>query len=252
MNIVVRVLNKKGLDGFNGYLSQLRTGGKEGIPNYMHDEDEYSDALPVDAEVDPSRVFTTKLDFAKYLAGQLWPVLADHSRDRDVGLWSWLALCFFDDICPAKKDGTRSVGATYRYILSKEYKNHYRHLIRTPCLMYHIHGKHARPLIAGKLTQHGEAAEAIASRQHLFGNRPLFAALDRLYVTESDGAWHIKRGARGKEGGSFRRLAKVMRQFDLTYDFHDMTEDQIFDLLPPEFDKYKKAAKTSEPAESRV
>jgi len=49
-----------------------------------------------------------------------------------------------------------------------------------------------------------------------------------------------------------RRLAKVMRQFDLTCDFHDMTRDQIFDLLPPEFDKYKKAAKSSEPAESPV
>ena len=49
-----------------------------------------------------------------------------------------------------------------------------------------------------------------------------------------------------------RRLAKVMRQFDLTYDFHEMTEDQIFDLLPPEFDKYKNAAKSSELAESSI
>ena len=129
-------------------------------------------------------------------------MLADHSRDRDVGLWSWLALCMFDHICPAKKDGTRTVGATYRYIQSTEYKNHHRHLVRTPCLMYHIHGKHARSLIAGKLTQHGEAAEAIASRQHLFSNRPLFAALDRLYVADPGGEWHVRKGARGKEGAA--------------------------------------------------
>lgn len=252
MSIVVRVLNAKGIDGFDSYLSQLRTGGKEGIPNYLLNEEMFSDALPVDAEIDPELVFPTKLDFAEHLAGQLSPVLADHSRDRDVGLWSWLALCMFDHICPAKRDGARSVGATYRYILSKEYKNHYRHLIRTPSLMYHIHGKYARPLIAGKLSQHGEAAEAIASRQHLFGNRPLFVALDRLYITESGREWCVKRGARGKEGGSMRRLAKVMRQFDLTYDFHDMTGDQIFDLLPPEFDKYKKPTKISEPATSPI
>lgn len=243
--MIVRTLKPKGLEGFNAYLLQLRAGGKEGIPNYLLYEDDYSLELPVEVEVDPSLVFASKLDFASHLSGRLAPVLTDHSRDRDVGLWSWLALCFFDHICPAKKDGARSVGATYRYILSREYKNHYRHLIRTPCLMYHIHGKNARPLIAGKLTAHGEAAEQLASRQHLFGNRPLFEALDRLYITESGKEWHVKRGARGKDGGSMRRIGKVMRQFDLTYDFHDMTGSQILDLLPAEFDKYKKSTKTA-------
>lgn len=105
--------------------------------------------------------------------------------------------------------------------------------------MYSIHGENARPLLAGKLTAGGEAAEAMASRQHLFGNRPLFEALDKLYVAESDDGWEVKRGARGKGGGSMRRLGKVMRQYDLTYDFYDMTGDQILNVLPSEFDKYK-------------
>jgi hypothetical protein len=40
-------------------------------------------------------------------------------------------------------------------------------------------------------------------------------------------------------GGTLRRIGKVLRQFDLTYDLMAMTSGQIYDLLLREFDRFK-------------
>ena len=48
-----------------------------------------------------------------------------------------------------------------------------------------------------------------------------------------------KRGARGKAGGSLRRLAKVRQQFGVTGEIEELGHDQIMELLPKEFDRSK-------------
>lgn len=235
----LRKLNERGIESFASYLSDLRNGGTAPAPEYLLVDSQYSKAVQENVSIDNSRVFEGKFEFAEYLAVQLRPVLINEPSHQDAGLWSWLALCYFDLICPAGRDGTRRVWSNPQYILSKDRTNYYRHLVRTPCLLYHIHGKCARPLVASKPDRHGEAAEAFASRQHLFGSRPLFEVLDKLYISEVEGSWGVKRGARGKNAGSMRRLGKIMKQFDLTYDFLDMGSEEILAILPREFERYR-------------
>ena len=242
MNITVRRLNEHGIENFRSYLSGLAEGSTDTPPTHLLADDEYSDALPETSTVDPAGTFLNKMEFSQYLVDRLAPVRSDPAMDRHVGFWSWLALCFFDQICPPKNDGTRTPGAVHRFILSKDYKHHYRHLIRTPCLAYDIHGENARPLLASNTHQHGEASEQLLSRQHLFGNKALFEALNKLYVSEKGTEWRVKRGARGSGGGSMRRIGKVLKQFDLTYDLHAMTGQQIYEMLPAEFERFKKAS----------
>ncbi|HEX5136374.1 MAG TPA: hypothetical protein VFY93_05340, partial [Planctomycetota bacterium] len=85
----------------------------------------------------------------------------------------------------------------------------------------------------------GEASEQILSRQHLLTNREFFKALDALYVEDNQARWRLKVGAGGTGPGSLRRLGKVIRQFDLTFDLYGMDSSQILALLPREFERYR-------------
>ncbi len=241
MTMTVRMLNDTGLERFREYVGRLAGGAKDQPPPAeLLTSPASSDALPVDVRVDPSLTFTSKLDFGKYLHEQLTAVLALAGSDKNIGLWSWLDLCFFDHTCPERPDGTRRPGADHRHILSNDYKHHYRHLVRTPCLVYGIHGEHAVVVLRGEIHVHGEASEQILSREQIFTNKALFKAMHNLYVmVDGSGAVKLKSGARGDGGGSMRRLGKILRQFDLTYDLRMMSRLAILDLLPGEFARFK-------------
>lgn len=241
MSITVRTLSEAGIGAFATYLDDLTDGGTGDPPMELLEDPAYSMSLETTVSIDPTQDFSDKIEFGRYLAEQIEPIRQNGTMDRHIGFWSWLALCYFERICPALPDRTRKPGAAHRYILSQDFKHHYRHLVRTPCLVYALHGERSRIVLSGELHKHGEASEQILSREHLFTNGPLFDAMDQLYIrSESSGEWYLKRGARGRVGGSIRRLGKIVRQFDLTYDLRAMTGDQIITLLPREFDRFKR------------
>jgi hypothetical protein len=237
----VRALREIGIQRFRDYLAALRDEPATPFPEHLITDESCSlDVRPV-AEINPKRVFADKMDFGRYLVESLAP-LSDYPRlASDVGLWSWLALCYFEALCPSDGNG-RDVKAEHRYILSQEPRNHYRHLVRTPWNMYSLHGHNAAALLSGSPDTHGEASEQILGREFLRTNKGLFEAIDRLYVRRSGDSesWQLKKGARSKDApGTMRRLGKVVRQFDLTFDLYGMNGSQIFELLPDEFRRFK-------------
>jgi hypothetical protein len=82
----------------------------------------------------------------------------------------------------------------------------------------------------------GEVVEQVASNQEIVSNSTLMQVVTRLYL-DSDGQL-LKRGSGGNKGGSARRLAAVLAQFDLTWDTYAMTPSEIMELLPKEFDNF--------------
>ncbi len=79
------------------------------------------------------------------------------------GLWSALALVWFDLICPPSQGGQRKPKETYWYVFEKNYKTYYRHLIRTPWQCVRDHGDNARFMLTGSkqdpnpLSVHGKS-----------------------------------------------------------------------------------------------
>lgn len=236
----IRRLNAQGIEWFRDYLGELRNGSKSPPPEHLLTEDVASEAVAPYAELDTSALDGSKLRLALTVESALQPLERVAGLDRDVGLWSWLALALFDEICPARSDGARRPSSSYQYILSDDYRHYHRHLVRSPWLVRHLHGEHGLVTLVGPASQHGEAAEQLLSRTPVVTNKPLFAALSRLYVEKHGGQVRHRRGAAGRNGGSFRRVGKIIRQFDLTYDLHAMQPDEILNLLPREFDKFKK------------
>jgi hypothetical protein len=166
------------------------------------------------------------------------------SNDR--GLWTWLALYFFDQLCPSGSDGKRKLDKEYRYVLSSDYRHYYRHLVRTPWQLSRDHGPNSRFLLLATndgtdpLRRHGDILEQLGGTQSIIRSRPIIAEASRLYSDPLSG--RPKKGAAGKGGGSIRRFARVLRQLDLTFDPELMPLGGLSAILPVEFEGWKKSS----------
>lgn len=232
----LRALNRRGIEKFREYLQQIRDGGEfRGSPAILY-VDEFTTPLPRVVEVE-RRTFGSRLEAAEYLARLLadMPALAD-----DVGLWSWLALFYFDQLSPADAEGRRRPREDYHYIPTDSGWKRDRHLLATSYKLFLLHGINARLLLHAPVHEHGAFIYDLAFRRDLISNKGLIEAIDLLY-------WDVKR-AKPKRGvnatrgpGTLRRLITVIQQLDLNYDLYGMRAEEILRLLPPEFDKWKPA-----------
>ena len=185
------------------------------------------------------RPFATRFELAESLVERLESGQAeDHA---DAGLWAWLALYFFDQLCPAQGKGGRRVGARVRWIPAVgNFRRYYRHLVAGPVGVFRAHRGNpeaARVLLCTPPHQPGEVVEQLTSRQELVRNPAVVGAATLLYFDSETGG--VKRGAAGRGPGSARRLADVLNQLDVTWDLHAMTAEGVLAMLPSEFDRFR-------------
>jgi hypothetical protein len=236
----LRKLNDKGVAGF----AQWITDGAEGaLPLGLLVDPETSDKLSV--PVFPSQhAFKDRLEFGAYLV-DLLKGLDARTISRDVGLWSALALVWFDLLCPTEKSGMRKVDKGYRYILSGSFQTYYRHLVRSPWQLYRDHGENARFMlvrpreVANPLSIHGEILEQFGGRQRVMGSKPIIRAANYMYIDQATG--RPRKGVAGAGPGAALRFGKVVRQLDLTFDPEIMSPDEFIAILPKEFGKWREA-----------
>jgi hypothetical protein len=190
----------------------------------------------IDVGVQP---FATRFQLGQYLHGVL-DVLGRENIAHDPSLWNWLALLYFESICPARPDGSRKILGREHYILSSDYRKYYRHLLAAPYTLFDLHRDSARVLLHSAIDKHGDFVEQLASRQDVITNRALIKAVDSLYWAAGRNGGRPKRGATDRaRPGSLRRLVAVIQQLELTYDLHAMTDAQILGLLPAEFGSWR-------------
>ncbi len=238
--MALKKLNNLGISEFEDYLA----GGADGPPPiHLLDNPACSEVVsskifpPEDINIFPNRyVFGNRLN-------DLLKDLNPTEINLDKGLWSGLALLWFDAFCPPTAGGKRKPGKEYLYILSSNYNDYYRHLVRSPWRLIYDHGKNAKfALIAPKagknpLAVNGEIFENICGRQQVLANKKIIEAANRLYFDVPKN--RPKTGVAGSGKGSARRFGLVFRQFDLTYDPASMPPDTLTGLLPSEFDRWK-------------
>src|SRR5690349_16298642 len=91
----LRKLNDEGLQRFTTWILQGATGP---APQGLLVDPETSDPLPISIRPEP-RTFKDRFQFGRYLNDLLAPMeIGAISRDR--GLWSALAIVWFDQLCP--------------------------------------------------------------------------------------------------------------------------------------------------------
>lgn len=243
--ITVRKLNEKGTALFKAYLESLRSGVDSDPPRAILEQPDTSVALAVSAQVE-LRQFGTRQEAAERLVASLEGKVPKTELDHAPGVWNWLSLVYFDQLCPTHGADTRKVGKDYRYILPplsdpEHFRHYYRHLLAGAFRIHRQHKNSGKVLLAGALDKFDDFNEQIASRQEFISNPAIIAAVDELYYDVS--AKRPKRGAASnkRRPGTLRRLIDVIQQLDLTYDLYSLSGAQLLALLPREFNRWHKA-----------
>ena len=241
--MIVRRLNDEGIRQMQVFLDSLTTDTPIGYPDSILTDAATSDDLPVQIDVAPERRFARRFEAAEYLYRALAPLRHPlyHHIERDRGVWAWLSLLWFDQLCP-EEHGRRRPGELARWVPSfGDARRYYRHLLFGPYAIYCTH--HDRPeralcLFCQPLHVVGHIYYQLASCQNLITSAPVTEVATSLYYdARLDG---LRRGSQthGAEGSVFR-FAAVLMQFDRTFDLHTIPSDRLLHILPDEFRRFR-------------
>ncbi|MGB9759986.1 MAG: hypothetical protein ACP5KW_08600 [Thermoproteota archaeon] len=236
--VTVRVLTKEGIQEFRNYVHNLRSGLQVYRPNLNIEP--YSYEFKPSVQVDEDRLFSTRMDLAKYLSARF---AQSSIRRVDVignnALWTWFAYLWFDQLCPII-NGKRRIREDSKYICSSDYRDYYRHYVAAAYDMFSLHGEqNSKLFLQCPVYIHNDFTEQLASRQYIISNKTIVELAHLLYWDSKENK--PKRGGSDRnKPGNVRRLIKVLSQLELTYDIHSMDARELLKLLPKEFDIWKK------------
>lgn len=201
--------------------------------------------LTVDIDLSVLPKSCSRLQFAKMIVSHL-PTLEEQSLlvdDKYAG--AYLVAARFDLF--AAHDGTKWIlNKKHRYVPALQSgSTWFRHPIASVSL-YQACGDDAEMFLSGPTLEHPDLLEQVLSRPVIASNREMMRALSRLYWDSSRREFtgpEVTSAANPLPDGCLRRFVGkggFVDRFRATYDFHSMTSEQILDLLPAEFDRYKR------------
>jgi len=236
----LRIFNAGGIAHLEKYLQSVRSGGRDVLnrrESILNNPD-LSDVVRRDSPVFlENNEFANTTQAMQYLHGKLSGITGVGVIGKNAGLWAWLALFYFNQLCSVNERGECSVGVSARWIPDFQHSRHFHHLLLGPYLCYlpfRDNPERARVLLSHRLNREGVGVMGIGSRQELVTSDAVVEAAGDLYVGE-DGKF--KRGVTGKDG--IRRFVEVMQQFALTWDLYSMPKETLLDMLPGEFDCFR-------------
>jgi hypothetical protein len=234
--IYVRKLNSRGLGRFKKYLNDLRDKPSLEPPFEILENSDYSDVFQDRARVEKIK-FQHRTHMVEYLSKALTDLNASTGIDNK-GLWNWLSLFYFNQVCPKDIDGKRKLGMNHRYILDNSFRYYYKHLLAGPFQTYITYGNRARLILHGAVHISNDIHHKLAERQNFITNPSIVGVADALYFDQDKSK--PKPGAQSKtRGGSILRFINVIQQLELTFDLYSMSSEEILKLLPTEFDTWQ-------------
>jgi hypothetical protein len=231
----VKRLTDEGTRTFEEYLEALRHDGTLTPPFNLLDDPTHSEPIACHAQID-DRSFASRYELGEYLVEQ-FKDCEQRLIANDAGLWNWLALLYFGQICKIK-DGAWKPSENAHYIMSQHYGKRPRHAIRTTYILIGKYGQKVRFMFS-KLDERGELIEQIAATQYLWSCEGVIDAASRMYKDNLKNTF--KSGAGGSGRGSARRLKAYLSQLTLTYDLLSLTAGEVLALLPAEYNKFNPA-----------
>ncbi len=187
----VRRFNTDGIGAFVNYRARLSLEPTLPPPLEILEDPGLTElvAEKVDA---PIRSFKNRMEAGLFL-NELVDMLGLKLPERDQGLWSWLTLFYFDEVCPADSNGKRNALAEERLVpLVDNFQKFYRHLLLGPFCIVRAHRdrpERAIALLCSPLWKPGEIVAQLASRKELVTNRAVAEAATTLYYNPTTGSF---------------------------------------------------------------
>ena len=146
----LRRFNSEGLQTFREFLASCRRQPDTEVPLGLLENNSFTEV--VESATPVSRIqFETKGEVARYLDSVLKPIPPDELL-HDGGMWSWLALLFFESVCPTE-EGQRVVKNDYHYIFEPHNVRHfYRHLLFVSWRVLQLAPVHNRLFLRSQLS----------------------------------------------------------------------------------------------------
>lgn len=226
-------LNDDGILLFDSYVKELSSNPKKEIPYNLLENPETSSPNGLGVNFDAEIRFSSRHECGEYLAVNLKNVEQRHILN-DSGLWSALALLWFDQLCPRDKNGARKPSKNYNYILSEDFRHYTRHSIRTAWQLASLYGEDARYLQAKEMSQRGDLIEQLLGRQYYVDCKGVMLTASRLYTDEKTKSF------KKRSTSSMRDYVRWLKQVGLTYDLYSISEDDLYEMLPFEFSAFKR------------
>ena len=232
----LRRFNSAGVSHFRDELAKLREDPTSEIPSHLLEDDSLSHRVLPEIGINEQR-FSSRREAAVYLRDVLTPL--DEAATRlDAGLWTWLTLFHFEDICPLK-GAKRTVKNDYHYIYEPRNQRHvYRHLLALGWRVLSIAPSHNRIMLDVPLAVLDKATGEIMKRLFLVRIPCIFEVVDRIYWDADRGrirSGMVNPSARITAGDLSHRFHMRIRQLEMTYDLQSLDADQLIMLLGDEF-----------------
>lgn len=233
--MILRRFNEAGLAEFRRFLQQCRETPDMSVPVDMLGNTNLTSLVDERIEV-YDVAFGSRRDAAEYLKSALSPLQESDLR-LDAGLWTWLTLFYFDQIC-SLRDGQRVVRNDYHYVFEPRNQRHfYRHLLFLAWRILTIAPSHNRLFLDAKLAVLDKKTSEIMKRLYLTRIPCIFEALDRIYWDPARKGMRPGLVSPGRRvpGDLFFRFPLRIRQLEMTYDLQSLNADQLIELLGDEF-----------------
>lgn len=233
---LVRCLTESGIDAFRAYLARHQSDLTDAAqPTSLLTHSQHSSALEsVDVEVHP-REFTSRLEFARYFDRQVSESGFDGALDAS-GMWEWLTLYYFNQLCPIRSDGSRKIGNVQRYIPTTSVHSHYLHLLKGAYVVFLEQvsrpGSDYDLVLSAPVNDHGAAFDHLVSRPRLRASPGVQRAARRLYFDER------RKGPKSRFSVGQTRIgefAKHLRNLPPEYHLQTMSVESVLSLLPSQF-----------------
>ena len=241
--VVIRSLNDEGTAHFARTSWNKDRDAAEPPTQLLHD-DRYSEPHIFDdgktRSIESGLSFDSHLALAEAIDSCLGSDQSSKKLKGERGLWSWFSLLFYRELRSQTRPGLWKKAAQPRFIPSGKGNSYYRHNVFMPYHMLRRFGAQKAAVFlegAKDTTVWPEVNEQLLSTNLTRNCDSLIEAATKLYYDESTTKVKLHAGSDGD--GSARRLRTVFSQFYETYDMMSMTSEQILDILPSEFDRFK-------------
>lgn len=236
-----------GIASAKAWLAAVRTNADAPLPDGLLTELRYSRPVSPAVYVEP-RSFANRREAGEYLSRQLAPLgnarIADNAR-----LWSWLGVFYFEQAVGRYADGrVRVASSDVPYVIDPLSKRRgdsqsHRNRLLAAWDIYTRHGdERAQGLLSAPVWGMEHLADRLLGAVETYRSEGVMELANRLYTDPATGVQ--KSGIAGGGGnqrppGGVVRLLDVLNQLYMTYDVYGMTAEQIAELLPSEFDRWR-------------
>jgi hypothetical protein len=233
-NITVRKFNTKGEEIFEDFFDKKVKNKSLAIPfKFLRSEELTENINNDEIKIDLDRKFLNAFEFGKYLYNSLKDI---KNLRFETGIFHWLTLAYFDKLFPGPSGGSQKS----KYILNKKSLGSWKkHLVRLRWELFERFGPKSIVYLTKEINNWSDEEESIASSPTLISSESIIDTYARLYLRSDKNKNPIVISKRTIPG-NHREFTKELSIYQLNFDIHRMTPNEILELLGDDFKMWLK------------